>query len=176
MTHTERVAVSLLADDEIPASFRVLSKSFGHDAPFIDIYFPNHDTPSGQAHGSNRLLAWKQASKTSTFLAGEGNKDHIIGIAVWSLEKEPPSGVLEDVADVEEVWPNEEDREFMARVWREFGKPRTDAINNSRGEGVHSKLNQQRIVEYRFSYLICSSRTASGRSRLSKVWCRQSSR
>ncbi|KKY36475.1 hypothetical protein UCDDA912_g03546 [Diaporthe ampelina] len=86
MENASKVDVALISDGEMPACAEVISKSFGHDAPFVDIYFPNHGTPSGQAQASKRLAAWKQSSESSTFLkaiarADEGSQEHIIGLA-----------------------------------------------------------------------------------------------
>ena len=144
MMPSNKVSVALLSDGDIPASFQILSKSFDHDAPFIDMYFPGHDTTSGQAQGSRRFAIWKQTSKTSTFLkavmqAGKGDENHIIGIAVWTYMKEAPPAQLDEVENVEEVWPDEADREFMTRLWREYVKPRTQVIRDSRGQGVYGK-------------------------------------
>lgn len=139
---SEKVEAALVSDEDIPASFEILSKSFGHDAPFVDIYFPDHDTPSGQAQGVKRLTAWKQTSPNSKFLkavtrAGQGDQERIIGFAIWTHMTEAPSPELEKVEDVEEVWPNKEDREFMARLWRDYIVPRTRAINESHNKGVY---------------------------------------
>lgn len=145
---TGKVRVALLSDSDIPASFSVLSKSFGHDAPLIDNYFPNHDTPAGQAQGSARLAAWKHASPASTFLkavttqAGdqEQEQEHVIGIAVWTHMKEAPPAELAQTENVTEVWPDEADRKFMMRLWREYVKPRTKAIEESGGKGVYGEF------------------------------------
>lgn len=144
MTSPDKVTVALLSDEDIPTSFHLVSESFAHDAPFIDAYFPDHDTPSGRAQGSKRLALWKQASTTSTFLkavteASQGNKDCIIGVAVWTHMKESPPADLEQVENTKEVWPDEDDREFMTRLWRDYVKPRTQVIENSRGKGVYGK-------------------------------------
>jgi hypothetical protein len=144
MTGTGKVTVGLLSNEDVPASFQVVSKSFGHDAPFIDMYFPDHDTPAGQSHGSKRLAIWKQASTTSTFLkavkpASQGDEYHVIGIAVWTYMTEAPPAELEKVENVEEVWSDEADREFMSRLWREYVKPRTQAIESSHPQGVYSQ-------------------------------------
>lgn len=146
MGRTRNVDVSLVSDAEIPACVDVISKAFGHDAPFVDIYFPNHDTPSGQAQASKRLIAWKQSSESSTFLkavtrADDGSQEHIIGLAVWTLMKEAPPAELSKAENVEEVWPDEYDREFMTRLWREYVIPRTQTINDSGGKGVYGKSN-----------------------------------
>ncbi|OTA88397.1 hypothetical protein M434DRAFT_399049 [Hypoxylon sp. CO27-5] len=142
MPATGKVDVALLSDEEIPTCFQILSKSFGHDAPFVDIYFPGHDTPSGQVQGSRRLMKWKQTSKNSTFLkavipAGPGNQERVIGFAIWTYMKEAPPADLDKIEDVKEVWPDEGDREFMTRLWRDYVVPRTQVINGSSGKGVY---------------------------------------
>lgn len=142
MEPVRKVDVALISEGEMPACVEVLSKSFGHDAPFVDIYFPDHDTPFGQAKASERLEAWRQSSESSTFLkavlrADGASQERIIGIAVWTLMKEPPPPELSKVEDVEEVWPDEDDREFMTRLWREYVIPRTQSIKDSEGKGVY---------------------------------------
>lgn len=180
---SNKVEVALVSDKDIPTCFQVLSESFGHDAPFVDIYFPGHDTPSGQAQGTKRLTAWKQSSEDSTFLkavarAGEGHQEHIVGLAVWTYMKEPPPAELEKVEDVEEVWPDEEDREFMTRLWRDYVIPRTRVINESSNKGVYGKRKQFGLKEMQISYnlnLEYSSRIARGSSRLPAFRCWHSS-
>lgn len=140
------IFVAPVSDHEIPICFQATSESFGHDAPFFDIYFPNHDTSSGQAEGSKRLIEWKQAEKNSTFLkavttAQDGQGDWgqpIIGFAIWTHMKEaPPAELGKAEANADEIWPDGDDREFMARMWREYVIPRTKAIEGSGGKGVY---------------------------------------
>lgn len=145
MELVDKVEVSLVSDEDIPTCFEVLSKSFGHDAPFVDIYFPGHDTPHGRAQGTKRLLAWKQTDTNSTFLkavtrAGQGQQEgQIIGLAIWTHMKEGPPSELAKVEDVDEVWPDPDDREFMTRLWRDYVVPRTQAVNASDSKGVYSE-------------------------------------
>lgn len=141
MAPVSKVDVALVSNEEIPTCVEVVSKAFGHDAPFIDIYFPNHDTPSGQAQASKRLVAWND-SGSSTFLkaiarADDGSQEYIIGIAIWTFMKEAPPAELSEAEDVEEFWPDEDDREFMTRLWREYVIPRTQTIKDSGGKGVY---------------------------------------
>ncbi|KAI1268032.1 hypothetical protein F5Y18DRAFT_424344 [Xylariaceae sp. FL1019] len=117
---SNQVDIAQLDEKDLPACFQVLSQSFGHDAPFIDIWFPNHDTPSGQVQGSKRLATWKASSASTTF-----------------LKVSPPPATLEEADNLEEVWPDKQDREFMSRLWREYVVPRTQAVNDSRGKGVY---------------------------------------
>ncbi|KAI1253326.1 hypothetical protein MGN70_005534 [Eutypa lata] len=142
MTAADEVEVSLVSDQEIPTCFQVVSESFGHDAPFVDIYFPGHDTPLGRADGSRRLTTWKQTDKNSAFLkattrVGQRAQERIIGIAVWTYMKEAPPSELAKVEDVENVWPVADDREFMTRLWKEYVIPRSEAIEGSSGKGVY---------------------------------------
>lgn len=144
MSSTNKIGIALLSDEEIPTCAELLSKSFGHDAPFVDIYFPDHDTPSGQASVSKRLTAWKQSSPESTFLkavtnSGPGGQELIAGFGIWTLMKEPPPAELEKVENVEEVWPDKNDREFMTRLWSKYVIPRSQAIRDSAGKGVYGK-------------------------------------
>lgn len=153
MAPTAKVSISPLSDQDIPTAFQVLSKSFGHDAPFINIYFPNHDTPLGQEKGSKRLAAWKHSSEDSTFLKAvtrDGDRELIIGLAVWTLMKEAAPQELDQVEDVEEVWPDEGDREFMTRLWREYVVPRNQAVKDSNGIGVYGKriLIEKKRISY----------------------------
>lgn len=140
--------VTLLTEDDMQSSFAVLSRSFGHDAPFIDIYFPAHDTSLGQEQGSRRLSAWKASSNVnSTFLKATLRPKHadeeiLIGIAVWTLMNEPPPADLASVEDVTDVWPDEQDREFMTRLWKDYVVPRTIAIENSGDKGVYGVLDE----------------------------------
>ncbi|KAI0449464.1 hypothetical protein F5B21DRAFT_494207, partial [Xylaria acuta] len=145
MGAVDQTHVALVDDEDIPKCFQVLSESFGHDAPFVDIYFPNHDTSVGRIQGSKRLATWKNTSKNSTFLKAVTRVDQknyvpeelIIGLAVWTHMKDPPPAELEKAENVEEVWPNGEDREFMTRLWRDYVKPRTQEVNDSGGRGVN---------------------------------------
>jgi hypothetical protein len=140
----DNVSISLASVDEIPQCFSVLSKSFGHDAPFIDIYFPNHDTPPGHSQGSKRLSAWRQNGEASTFLkatVSSEDDDHVIvGLAIWTYMTTPPPGDIADAENVDEVWPDPDDRAFMARLWSKYIQPRTRAVEASGGRGIYGKL------------------------------------
>ncbi|KAI2610537.1 hypothetical protein GGR54DRAFT_370814 [Hypoxylon sp. NC1633] len=139
MVQTGSVSAVILADEDIPTCFQVVSLSFAHDKPFVDIYFPNHDTPHGQAQGSERLTAWKRTSKDSTFLKAviqEDSQEQIIGIGIWTLMKTAPPAELEKAENIE-AWPDEADREFMARLWKDYVVPRSQAVENSNGKGAY---------------------------------------
>jgi hypothetical protein len=139
-----KVTVALLSDEDIPECFQILSKSFGHDAPFVDIYYPKHETPSGQEKGSRRLAAWKKSAKNCTFLKAvvqvgeeeEEAKERIAGWAVWTFSNEAPPAEIAKLGGANEIWPDREDLLFMANLWREYMKPRTAAIQSTEGKGA----------------------------------------
>ncbi|KAI1370094.1 hypothetical protein F4677DRAFT_398136 [Hypoxylon crocopeplum] len=142
MNSAAKVDVVFVSDEDIPDCFTVLSKGFGDAAPFVNIYFPLHDTPSGHVQGSKRLLTWKQTDHDSTFLkavtrTGPNDQERIIGFGVWTHMKEAPNAKLDEVEDVEEVWPDPEDREYMTQLWRDYVGPRSQAVNDSGGKGVY---------------------------------------
>lgn len=144
MSSTSHIDVVNLSEEDIPVCAQLVSKSFGHDAPFVDIYFPDHDTAAGQEALSNRLKLWKHSSPNSTFLkavskSSKGDEE-LIGCGIWTLTKEAPPTEIEDVEDVEKVWPSSDDREFMARLWRQYVIPRTQVIMQSDGRGVYGEF------------------------------------
>ncbi|KAI1760110.1 hypothetical protein GGR53DRAFT_510950 [Hypoxylon sp. FL1150] len=146
MAPTGKVSIAVLSDEDIPTCFHVMSQSFDHDKPFVDAYFPNHDTPSGQAQGSKRLTTWKNNFEESTFLKAvispqapdeQGEvPERIIGLGIWTLMKTPPPAELEKAENIE-AWPDEDDREFMARLWKDYVVPRSQAIEDSNGKGAY---------------------------------------
>ena len=62
-----------------------------------------------------------------------------MGFAIWKREKEQIPAELDKTEDVEEIWPNKNDREYMARLWRDYVVPQNKAISDSKGKGVYSK-------------------------------------
>lgn len=148
MSASNKMNVALLQDEDIPTCFKIISDSFGHNAPFMDNYFPNHDTVSGQVQGSNRLAAWKHHAhgasfflKAVTSIDDNGvKKELIIGMAVWTTMRDiPPQKLEEAEKKVEEIWPDLSDRRFTASLWEDYVKPRTQAVRASGGKGVLGK-------------------------------------
>ena len=138
----QNITISTLSTSDIPVCASLLSKSFGHAAPFVDIYFPGHDTTAGQAALVERLTTWKTSSPESTFLKAvvgkEGSDDVIWSFAIWTLIKDAPETELEKVEkDVGGVWPDKRDREFMRRLWERYVRPRSRVIEASGRRGVY---------------------------------------
>jgi hypothetical protein len=129
--------------------FKVISLAFGHQAPFVDIYFPEHDTDEGSAQGTQRLATWQESSNNSYFVhavADPGSKeatinDGILGFAIWTRMTELPPQELDEAEDVHNIWGRlqggREKEEYMRQMWRSYVKPRTEAVKQSEGKGVY---------------------------------------
>lgn len=135
---TANIMVEIATDDDIPEYFQVMSNCFGHDAPFVDICFPGHDTTDGLKAGTRRLLAWKQKAPELTFLKAvlEGK---VMGIAVWTLMREATSPDISKYEDEQAVWPDEEDREYMKQLWSSYVVSRSNAIEQGGSMGIYDK-------------------------------------
>lgn len=148
---TSSIAVSKLSDEDIPLCFVLISNSFAHDAPFVDNYFPGHDTPEGRILGTKRLLAWKNGSEAEGAAWIKATKEvdgvqRIIGLAAWSHMREAPPDDLERVeGDLSVAWPDEGDREYMKQLWFWYVKPRSKHVVESQGKGVYGTLNSSYI-------------------------------
>ncbi|KAJ8131018.1 hypothetical protein O1611_g2607 [Lasiodiplodia mahajangana] len=144
MSTSKIVDIVLMDDEDVPTCFKILSDSFGHDAPFVDVYFPNHDTLAGQVQGSNRLVAWKRSAPESKFLKAVisterdgASEERIIGFCIWTYMQDIPPQKIEQAENVEEVWPDMTERQFMAGLWEEYVKPRTQAVKDAQGKGIY---------------------------------------
>ncbi|KAI1423426.1 hypothetical protein F5Y12DRAFT_716378 [Xylaria sp. FL1777] len=144
MSSSTKVDVTFVSDEDIPECFRIVSESFGHNEVFVDSYFPNHATPSGRVQGSNRLMTWKNTSPESVFLKAVVSveesatvKEQVVGLAVWTHMKDIPPEKLEEAENAEEFWPDLNDRKFMAALWKDYVKLRSQAVRDSRGNGVY---------------------------------------
>ena len=122
---------------DIAACFEIISTAFKHDAPFIDINFPRHDTPAGRAQATERLLKWLQSDENSFFLKAtqthreDAGREDIAGFAIWTHMTTPPPADLSSLEDMELVWPDSDDREFASRLWRKYVGPRSNVLRSA---------------------------------------------
>ena len=78
------VAVGLCDDIDIDHGFRVVSRTFKHDEPYIDAVYPRHDTLEGFIQGRDRMLKQKHSDQIIKFVkATDSNAGKIIGLAIW---------------------------------------------------------------------------------------------
>ncbi|KAL8747280.1 MAG: hypothetical protein Q9190_000824 [Brigantiaea leucoxantha] len=77
------VAVGLCDDIDIDHGFRVVSRTFKHDEPYIDAVYPRHDTLEGFIQGRDRMLKQKHSDQIIKFVkATDSNAGKIIGLAI----------------------------------------------------------------------------------------------
>ena len=55
-------------DADFPTLFALLSQSFAHRHPFIESFYPAHETPAGRQAGSARLLSFAKADPNTYFV------------------------------------------------------------------------------------------------------------
>jgi len=162
-------AVTLLpvTDGDIPTCFEIFSQSFRHDAPFIDILYPDHDTPAGRALGTSRFLEWKHhVPDTTTFLKAvikpnptsdggqQAGGEIIVGMAVWGYLKDPPSADFRArEPNAAQIWTDEKDLEYTSQIWSYFIAPRSRLIRESGGKGVYGEHNGEAQLHQSFSTL-----------------------
>lgn len=117
---------------DVPNITKVMSRAFGHDAPFVDVFFPDHDTPAGQAAAIQNFKAyWQTYTSGSDLVAAvikhQDGSEEIVGFALWtfmspSMNLSPPE--LESAAFAK----SEEDALFAKQLWRSYVVPRRSAV------------------------------------------------
>ena len=147
----EPQAIHLLpcTSEDIPACAEITSLAFGHSAPFVDIFFPEHDTPTGSDQLISRLRSWLESDPHASFLKAEVEKEmmnedgsratEIAGFAVWThmlASRNPPPTELAEVEDIDAVWGTkaathqdaEAEKLFVKQIWTSYVEPRRSAI------------------------------------------------
>ena len=57
-----------MTDADFARGFEILSEAFAQDHEYINVVFPNHDTPAGRNAGGSRLLGIHKAQPYAHFL------------------------------------------------------------------------------------------------------------
>ena len=130
--------LSFCEDRDMVDVFAVISASFGHEHPYIESLFPDHDQPLGRQRGGERLLNIKHTDPNTTFLkVVDINSKQIVGVAKWIVY----NGVLpeESVPDGP-FWANQDEKELAQDMFRGYNVPRMKAIRESGGNLVCESL------------------------------------
>ncbi|KUJ14247.1 uncharacterized protein LY89DRAFT_708670 [Mollisia scopiformis] len=128
---TMGLKLEVCGDADMTRTFAIMSEAFGHEHPYIDAAFPEHDTPAGRASGGNRMLAIKHADPNTTFLkVTDIDTGLMIAQAKWNIYKNtiPPELDLDG-----DFWENDEEKEYAQLLCREYLIPRRRAIKASGG-------------------------------------------
>lgn len=121
-------------DTDMDRTFAIISSAFGHEHPYIDACFPNHDKEIGRKVGGERMLAMKRTDPNTTFIkVVDTQVGKIIAMAKWNIY----DGTLPEEVDVDgDYWQGQDDKEYAQYLFREYLVPRRRAIRESGGNLV----------------------------------------
>ena len=120
-------------DDDMDRVFAIISAAFGHEHPYIDACFPDHDQENGRKVGGERMLAMKQSDPNTTFIKVVDTQGKIIAIAKWNVY----DGTVPEESELEgDYWQGQDDKEYAQHLFREYLVPRRRAIRESGGNLV----------------------------------------
>ena len=111
-------------DDDMDRVFAIISAAFGHEHPYIDACFPDHDKEKGRKIGGERMLAMKRADPNTTFIKVIDTQGKIIAIAKWNVY----DGTVPEEIDVDgDYWQRQDDKEYAQHLFREYLVPKGGA-------------------------------------------------
>ncbi|KAL8722507.1 MAG: hypothetical protein Q9225_001023 [Loekoesia sp. 1 TL-2023] len=118
----------------MPRTFAIVSSAFGHEYPYMDFVFPDHDTAHGRKIGGERLLAMKNNDPNTTFLkVTDTDTGEMIAMAKWNIYH----GVVPEEPELDgDFWAESEDKEYAKHLFWGYLVPRREAIRKSGGHLV----------------------------------------
>ena len=126
--------VEICTDADMDRAFAIVSSSFGHEHPYIDACYPEHDTELGRKRGGERMLAIKNSDPNTTFIKVVDNSTgRMIALSKWNVYNET---VPEEVDLDGDFWQSQDDKEYAQHLFREYLVPRRKAIKDSGGRLV----------------------------------------
>lgn len=123
--------------EDIPELANILSASFMHVQPIIDLLFPEHDT-TGRQLTLDRLQAWFASSGERTNFLKATIDNKIIGWGIWTYmtTSDATSTDLTTIQDVAAGWPDEKDQRFAKELWACYPVPRRAAVEAAGENGL----------------------------------------
>lgn len=146
MAASKPFTISECAAGALSSCFSVISSAFGHEAPFIDMFFPNHDTAEGARQGTARLRSWQESDDHAHFVKATSTLPNApnggtVGFAAWTLMTKIPPQSLDEASDVASIWGKLEnpqaESDFARQIWSKYVLPRSAAVRDSNGKGVY---------------------------------------
>ncbi|KAL8942205.1 MAG: hypothetical protein Q9211_001503 [Gyalolechia sp. 1 TL-2023] len=127
-------------DSDMTDAFAIISSALGHEHPYHDYVFPNHDTTPGRKVGGERLLAIKTSDPNTRFLkVTDMDTGEIIAVAKWNIY----DGVVPDEIELDgDFWATSEDKEYAKYLFRGYLVPRREAIKRSGGHLVCKSITR----------------------------------
>ncbi|KAL9102560.1 MAG: hypothetical protein Q9163_002310 [Psora crenata] len=137
--------LEVCTDNDMPRAFAILSSAFGHEHPYIEACFPEHDQPEGRKVGGERMLAIKHADPNTTLLkVTDTESGEMMAFAKWNIYD---SVVPEEVELEGDFWPGQDEKEYAQHLFRQYLVPRRKAIRESGGRLLwKSSLTQERFA------------------------------
>lgn len=127
------VIVELCTEPDLDRVVYIISDSFGHTQPMIDIVFPRHDSPEGHVLGRDRLLEQLRTdSGVRLTKALDSETGQIIGQANGLILEEKPH----DVQLQDDPWGDAEDRDYAQQLLAQYMVPRSKAFDSADGKIV----------------------------------------
>lgn len=117
----------------MPRAFEIISLAFGHDHAYVEALWPDHDTPSGNAAGAERLLFAQQNQPWARFCKAVDIKTgEFVGFAKWDFYE----GVIPDVPThmPEKYYVDKDENDYADYMWNAFTRRRWDAVRESGGK------------------------------------------
>lgn len=126
MATSNPIHLRLATTSDLDNIVHVMSRSFQHNAAFVDIFYPDHDTPSGHTEAIKTFRSyWQNYKSHADLVVATTNKDseEIFGFGLWtymssSINLSPPTLASTPFAKTED------DAEFAKQVWKSFVVPR----------------------------------------------------
>lgn len=148
--------------------FELVSLSFGHQHPYIEAVFPEHDTPAGRKSGAERLLSAKLNDPVASFhkVVDTATGD-IIATARWNIYD---NMVPEEVMTLPAAYFQDiEAKEYAEYMFTEYLKPRRNAIRQSGGHLLCAYSSAPYIsldlTSFSTRFNVCRPKTATARCR-----------
>jgi len=119
-------------DKDMARFFEIVSDSFGLEHEYINVMFPDHNTPAGRVKGAERFLQIKKTVPYSTFLkVTDTANGEIIGVAKWDIYNGyvPPEGGL----GTTEWWDNDDTARYVDALYQDYLIERRKALRETGG-------------------------------------------
>lgn len=125
--------VEICTDADMDRAFAIVSSSFGHQHPYIDACYPDHDTELGRKRGGERMLAMNSDPYTTFIKVVDIATGNMIALGKWNVY----NGTVPEEADLDgDFWQGQDDKEYAQYLFREYLVPRRKAIKDSGGRLV----------------------------------------
>lgn len=119
---------------DMDRAFAIISDSFGHEHPYIEYVFPDHDTPVGRKVGAERIRAIKNSDLSTTYLkVTNTDTGVIVAVAKWNIY----DGVIPEEVQLDgDYWETETKKELAREIFAGYLRPRQEAIREAGGRLV----------------------------------------